>query len=246
MPFYSIKLLAKKEVAKKTMAFFFEKPKNQSTQNNLSARPSSQQIESSGFKFVPGQFIEMHLSRQIYSFSIASSPKEKELMIATRIRPSAFKNALKKLKIANKVKIEGPFGQFVLHKNRKIPAVLLAGGIGITPFRSIIKSFSNRKIALFYSNRKPKDAAFLDELINLKKKNKKFKLIATMTKTTKKEWGGYFGYINPKIIKESVKDWRKAIYYAVGSTGFVQAMANILSEMKIKPEQIKTENFNGY
>jgi len=234
---YLVKLLSKKEVAEKTTAFFFEKPKNRSTQSTLSARPSSQRIESSGFKFMPGQFIEVTLNNQTYPFSIASSPKEKELMITTRMRPSKFKKALKNFKIGTKVKIEGPFGQFVLHKNTKIPAVFLAGGIGITPFRSMLKNESNRKITLFYSNKKTKDAAFLEELKKIE--NKSFKLVAIMTRE-----GGK--YISPKVLKENVKNWQKAIYYAVGSTGFVQSMADMLSEMKIKPEQIKTENFSGY
>lgn len=216
---YSVKLLAKKEVAEKTTAFFFEKPKN--------------------FKFAPGQFIEIHLNKKlVHEFSIASSPKEKELMITTRMRPSVFKNSLKKLKINSKVKVGGPFGQFTLHKSKKPPAVLLAGGIGITPFRSMIKNSVNQKITLFYSNRNPEDAAFLNELKELENKNKNFKLVAIMTKLT--------GHIKPKMIKENLKDWQKAIFYAVGSTGFVQSMANLLSEMKIKPENIKTENFSGY
>lgn len=213
---YLVKLIDKREVARKTTAFFFEKPKN--------------------FQFTPGQFIEVHLNKEIHSFSIASSPKEKELMITTRMRPSVFKNSLKNLKIGSRIKIDGPFGQFMLHKNRKIPAILLAGGIGITPFRSMIKEFPNHKVILFHSNRKPKDAPFLEELKNIENKN--LKLVAIMTSLT--------GHINQKMIKENVKNWRKAIYYAVGSTGFVQSMANLLSEMKIKPENIKTENFPGY
>lgn len=212
-----VKLISKKEVAEKTMAFFFEKPKK--------------------FKFVPGQFIEIYLNKKIYSFSIASSPKEKELMITTRMRLSKFKNSLKKLKIGSLVKIDGPFGQFVLPQNKTIPIVLLAGGIGITPLRSMIKNSANRKITLFYSNRRTEDAAFLKELKTLQNRN--FKLIATMTKENGK-------HINSKMIKNNVKDWRKAMYYAVGSTGFVQSMADMFSEIEIKLENVKTENFSGY
>src|SRR3989344_5367830 len=95
---YIVKLFSKKEVAEKTTAFFFEKPKK--------------------FKFVPGQFIEIYLAKNlVHTFSIASSPKEKELMITTRMRPSAFKNSLNKLKIGNRGKIDGPLGQFVFTKN---------------------------------------------------------------------------------------------------------------------------------
>ena len=218
MSSYVIKFLAKKEAAEKTTAFFFEKPKK--------------------FEFIPGQFIEISLNKESHAFSIASSPQEKELMIATRMRPSAFKNSLKNLKIGSRVKIEGPFGQFVLHKNRKIPAVFLAGGIGITPFRSMIKDSPNHKITLLYSNRRPEDAAFLGELKESENRNKDFKLVAIMT--------GLTGHINSKMIKESVKESRNLIYYIVGSTGFVQSMANRLANMKVKSENIKTENFSGY
>lgn len=213
-----VKLRVKKEVAKNTMAFFFEKPRK--------------------FKFLPGQFIEIHFKNlPVYSFSVASSPNEKEIMITTRMRNSKFKNKLKNLKIGDSTKIDGPFGQFTIHQNKKIPAVFLAGGIGITPFRSIIKVYPNRKITIFYSNRKTEDAAFWEELKSLENKN--FKMTTTMTKE-----GGK--HINPKMIKNNVKDWRRVIYYAVGSNSFVQSMADMLANMKIKSENIKTENFTGY
>ena len=158
-------------------------------------------------------------------------------MIATRMRPSAFKNSLRKLKIGSRIKIGGPFGQFVLRKNKKIPAVFLAGGIGITPFRSMIKNYPDRKITLFNSNRKKKDAPFLEELKKLENKN--FKLISIMTRENKER-------INPKMLKQNIRGWQRVIYYAVGSTGFVQSMADMLAKTGIKPEQTKTENFSGY
>ena len=218
MPEYLVKLIAKKEVARQTTAFFFDKPK--------------------GFKFIPGQFIEIHLGKNpIYSFSLASSPKEKDLMITTRMRPSEFKNKLNGLKIGNRIKIDGPFGQFTLHENKNTLAVFLAGGIGVTPFHSMIKDSLNRKITLFHSNRNKKDAPFLEELKKMEDKN--FKLVSVFTKENNER-------IDSKMLKKNIKNWRKAIFYAVGSTGFVQSMVNLLSEMKIKPENIKTENFSGY
>lgn len=223
-----VKLLSKKEAADRTTAFFFEKPRTLSATKKVRGKPKK-------FDFIPGQFIEITLNKETYPFSIASSPKEKELMITTRMRPSKFKKALGKLKIGVKVRIEGPFGQFVLHQKKKMPAVFLAGGIGITPFYSMIKTSPDRKIILFYSNRKKKDAPFLEEL----SADKNFKMIAVLTRESKKR-------INPKMIKNNIKEWRKAVYYAVGSTGFVQSMADMLSKMKIKPEQVKTENFPGY
>ena len=102
---YLVKLIDKKEVARKTTAFFFEKPKE--------------------FKFIPGQFIEIHINKNLtHEFSITSSPKEKELIIATRMRQSVFKNSLKKLKIGSKIRIEGPFGQLAIHKNKQMTSSL--------------------------------------------------------------------------------------------------------------------------
>jgi ferredoxin-NADP reductase len=105
------------------------------------------------------------------TFFIASPPFENELVFTTRIRDTAFKRSLKKVPRATEVKIGSAAGSFTLHKNRAKPAVFLAGGIGITPFLSIVRQADRdrlpHKLYLFYSNRRPEDAAFLDTLQTL-------------------------------------------------------------------------------
>ena len=97
---------------------------------------------------------------------MVSPPFEDRLMVATRMRDSAFKRALKRIPLGTTVKIDGPSGSLTLHKNSSKPAVFLAGGIGITPFLSIVRQAAKDKLPhrlhLFYSNRRPEDAPFLD------------------------------------------------------------------------------------
>jgi ferredoxin-NADP reductase len=109
------------------------------------------------------------------TFSIASAPDDDTLMVATRMRDSVFKRRLASMPLGTEVKIDGPFGNFILHNNPEKTAVLLAGGIGVTPFRSMVFRAAKEKlphrIFLFFSNRRPEDAAFLKELEELEKDN---------------------------------------------------------------------------
>ena len=153
MPDFETELLSKQEIAEATMAFHFRKPE--------------------GFQFRAGQAIDLTLldppetdvEGNTRAFSVASAPSEPDLVVATRMRDSAFKRVLKAAEGGLRVKIDGPTGSLTLHKNASRPAVFLAGGIGITPFRSMLRdaAFQNlpRVIDLFYSNRRPEDAPFL-------------------------------------------------------------------------------------
>jgi predicted ferric reductase len=89
-------------------------------------------------------------------------------MVAVRLRTTAFKRTLKSLPVSTELLLQGPFGWMTLPRNTTRPAVLLAGGIGIKPFRSLVRSetelLSACKIFLFYSVRAPEEAAFLEEL----------------------------------------------------------------------------------
>src|SRR2546427_655318 len=130
------------------------------------------------------------------TFTLASAPHEPELMVATRMRDSAFKRVLKSAAAGTPVRIEGPDGLMVLHEDAARPAVFLAGGIGVTPFLSMARHAAKEKrphrILLFYSNRRPEDAAFLEELKRLEQANPRYRLIATMTEAAKssRRWNG--------------------------------------------------------
>ena len=121
------RLISREEVAEGTMAFHFEKP--------------------SGFSFRAGLFADVTLTDPLETdakgntrtFSIASAPSANEFVFTTRMRNTAFKRSLKQVKSTAEVKISPAAGSFTLHKNLAKPAVFLAGGIGITPFLSMVQ-----------------------------------------------------------------------------------------------------------
>jgi len=228
------------EVAEGTMAFHFAKP--------------------AGFEFKAGQSIDLTLINppetdeegNTRAFSIASAPSDPDLMIATRMRDTAFKRVLRSMPLQTQVKIAGPFGSFTLHKNSAKPAVFLAGGIGITPFHSIIRQAEHdhapHQIYLFYSNRRPEDTAFLDVLSPASKSNPNFHLIATMTEMDKsqREWKGETGFISKEMLTKHIPSLQGPIYYLAGPPEMVAVMQRLLTETGIDEDDIRTEEFSGY
>jgi ferredoxin-NADP reductase len=128
----------------------------------------------------------------------------------------------------------------------------LTGGIGITPFRSIALEAAHAGLAhrlrLFYSNRRPEDAAFLDELAELEKTNPNYRFIATMTAaaTSKRPWTGETGYINPEMLARFIDDLKAPVYYVAGPEGLVSAMRKTLGDAGVTEEDIRAEEFSGY
>ena len=222
------------------MAFHFEKP------------PS--------FAFKAGQAIAWTLldppetddEGATRNFTIASAPVEADLMIATRMRDSAFKRILKTMPLGTEVRIVGPFGSLILHHDAARPAVFLAGGIGITPFRSMLRQAAERKLPhqlfLFYSNRRPEDAAFLEELEELEKENINYKFIGTMTDMARSNrvWRGETGFINREMLTKYIGDLAAPIYYIAGPPAMVAAMRQTLSEANIADDNVRAEEFSGY
>ena len=174
-------------------------------------------------------------------------------MIALRLRDTAFKRVLKTMREGTDVEISGPYGSFALPEEASNPIVFLAGGIGITPFRSM-SIFAGRKklphrIFLFYSNRRPKDAPFLEELEALQKENHNFTLIATMTEGEKSQeiWSGETGYIQRAMFEKYIKtDLQHPLYYIAGPPAMVFAMRGILAEIGVSESRVLTEQFSGY
>jgi ferredoxin-NADP reductase len=240
MPTYTVKLLKHEAVAAGTTSFYFEKP--------------------AGFQFKPGQYLDCTLANppetdaegNIRSFSIASAPVEPHLMLCTRMRDTAFKRVCKKMSIGGPLNIEGPMGSFTLHNNVARTAILIAGGIGITPFRSMIVNATRTKLAnrivLFYSNHRPEDAAFFDELQNLQNENKNFKLIGVITdmQKSKRTWSGETGYVDKAMLARHVPDLDGPIYYVAGPPDMVNGMKTTLINAGINEDDIRAEDFSGY
>mgnify|MGYP001791733372 CR=1 FL=1 len=234
------KLMCREEVAEGTMAFHFEKP--------------------AGFNFKPGQYIDVTLRSppetdaegNIRTFSIASPPFENDLVFTTRMRDTAFKRSLKKIPLTTEVQISPAAGSFTLHKNPAKPAVFLAGGIGITPFLSIVRQADRdrlpQKLYLFYSNRRPEDAAFLDTLQTLETTNPNFGLICTMTEMSKskREWKGETVLIDKEMLSRHLAVLQGPIYYIAGPPPMVAAMRQTLVGAGVEEDDIRAEEFSGY
>jgi ferredoxin-NADP reductase len=240
MSIYKTILQRKEEVADGTMAFHFEKP--------------------AGFAFKAGQFgdftlinpAETDAEGNIRGFSLASAPYEGDLMFATRMRDTAFKRVLKTMEIGTEVSLDAPYGSFTLHNNARIPAVFLTGGIGVTPVRSIILQATHdhlpHKIFLFDSNRRPEDAAFLNQLMEAQEKNPNYTFVGTMTEMEKssRKWEGETGYITKPMLLKYIGDLTLPIYYIAGPAAMVTAMRKTLNEAGVDDDNIRTEEFSGY
>jgi ferredoxin-NADP reductase len=154
--------------------------------------------------------------------------------------------------LETEVKIEGPFGDLRLHNDVKRAAVFLAGGIGITPFRSILLDAARKKlphhIFLFFSNNRPEDAPFLDELQSLENRNPNYKFIGTMTsmEKSKTSWQGERGFIDKEMLEKHLKTAPSPIYYSAGPPGMVKALHAMLQAAGIDDDNIRTEEFTGY
>lgn len=240
MSLLKLQLRRREPVAEQTVAFHFDRP--------------------SGFQFRAGQTIDLTLIEppetdadgNSRTFSIASAPQEDELVVATRMRGSAFKRVLAAVPLGTAVEADGPSGSFTLHHNVTRPAVFLAGGIGITPFRSIIHDAAARKLPqtlwLFYSNHRPEDAAFLDDLQGVTGTPPSFHFVPTMTRMadSKQPWHGETGVIDGEMLIRHLTDLAGPVYYVAGPPGLVTAMRDMLASAGIDEDDIRSEEFAGY
>lgn len=240
MSTYDVALIKRVPVAEGTMAFHFGRP------------PS--------FRFKAGQAIDVTLisppqtdaEGDTRTFSLVSAPHEDELVVATRMRDTAFKRTLGMMEPGSEVRITGPFGALTLHEDAARPAVFLAGGIGITPFVSMSRQAAHdatpHHIYLFYSNRRPEDAAFLEELQMLEQRNPRYRLIPTMTDMPRSNryWQGETAFIGESLLRRHLGDVGRPVYYVAGPPAMVAALHEMLAGMQIGEGSIRIEEFAGY
>ena len=235
-----LEVISSREIATGTREFTFSRPE--------------------GFEYVSGQTIDLYLIEPpemdeegpVRTFSLVSAPFEPNLKIATRMRDTAFKRILAGYKTGEMLTWDGPYGSFTLHKNTKTPAVFLAGGIGITPFMSIMKTAAHDKlphqIYLFYSNRRPEDTAFKQEIEQLAKENPNLHVIMTMTEMDKssEQWEGETGFIDKVMLSRYLSDLAEPIYYLAGPPPMVAAMKKMAIEAGADEDKVRFEEFPGY
>lgn len=245
-PVYVLRLKGRRKIAERTLEFWFDKPKDMT--------------------FKAGQFLDLTLIEppetdaegNTRGFSICSAPDDPELVFATRLRDTAFKRVLQNVPLGIEVRVEGPFGNLTLHNNSSRPAILLAGGIGITPFRSIVRRAAHEKlphlILLFYVNRRPEDAVYMDELSDLSEKYPNFRFIPTMTQMSQSHlpWKGENGYVTRELIEKylnsiiSENETTQPIHYIAGPPAMVAGLHTMLNQCGIDDDDIRAEDFAGY
>ena len=230
MATYDTKLISRKQVADGTTEFTLTRPEN--------------------LEYRAGQFADFALSGSqataqsvgTHCFSFVSAPFEAHLCIDTRMRDSAFKNAMRDMPDGGAMQFDGPFGDFTLHKNDAVPAVFVIGGIGITPVRSMIAQAlhegSGHHLTLLYANGTPTLAAFADELQQLAEQHANFRFVPVYSATD--------GHINAATIKQHVGDIAGSKYYLSGPEGMVKAMRALLLDVGADEDNLRTEEFDGY
>jgi ferredoxin-NADP reductase len=211
------------------------------------------------FKYKPGQYLEWTLpmaesdsrGNRRY-FTVSSSPSEKDLMLSIRLPEpaSSFKRQLSKYQPGDTMLVSHLSGSFTLPKNAAQKVALLAGGIGVTPFRSFIKSLidseERRDAILIYSANQPDELAFRDLLNSARSTGLKAIYTLTDTENAPKQWGGHRGFIDKKMVKQAVPDYKERLFYISGPYGFVQTTRRALAQLGVANNRIVTDYFPGY
>jgi ferredoxin-NADP reductase len=207
----------------------------------------------SGFQYKAGQFMFVtydspHGDRRKH-ITISSSPTESFLEISKRLTGSEYSKGLLEKEPGDWVRLEGPYGKFTAETSIK-KIGMLCGGIGITPLRSMIRFYADKKadkdIRLIYSNTTKASIAFKEEFDALEKDDKfNFKVFHTLTQSDI-DWTDETGRINEDMVKKLIPDYMEREFYTSGPPAMVDAMKDILEKINVKDENIKFEYFPGY
>jgi ferredoxin-NADP reductase len=229
-------LVERREVAQDTMAFRF----------HVHGHPP---------RFLPGQACDVTLpDGQTHRFALASSPTNgRTVMIAARMRDTPFKETLRDLPFGSAVSFGPPRGTFTLPEDPAMPVVFLAGGIGITPFRSMLKAMldtgDRRPVILVYSTPTPQAMAFLDEL-EAWRASLDLTLVPTLTKpeTAPAEWAYEEGRIDAAMVGRHVRPdvLAKAMVYVSGPPAMVEDLEAAVRSRGVRSARLKLDEFWGY
>jgi ferredoxin-NADP reductase len=229
----------KREVAKGTLLVLFD-------------------LQGQEVDFRPGQYFWVELLDPPYDdekgprrhISVVTSPTERGVLgLCTRLRDSAFKRSLVELPVGTEVEVEQPKGDFALPEDTDPQYVFIAGGIGITVFRSMLRYIDDTgepyEVTLVYSNRDRESTAFLDELEELDGRSDWFRLVATMTQDS--DWGGETRRIDAAMLADVLDgDLASHKYLVAGPPPMTEGVVEALTGAGIPEEQILADRFSGY
>lgn len=225
----NLKLEEKKEISQNTYEFSFKKDKD--------------------IKFLPGQYLEWTLPKggddnrgNRRYFTIASSPTEDSIKLGVKFNSSSstFKNKLLSLPLGSFMSAGSLAGDFILPKDKNVKIAFIAGGIGITPFRSMVKYLVDKKehrdIVLFYTVKTEAEIAYKN--IFEEKGNLNLKVFYVSTDS--------MGFLNEEKVREQVKDYKERVWYLSGPNSMVSSYKKILLSLGISYKKIKTDYFPGF
>lgn len=208
-----------------------------------------------GYEYLPGQWFVITFpgpdGQLDHHFSHSSSPTEPWLEFTTRLRDSEFKSALRQLEYGAEVELEAPYGSFTLAPGTE-PVVFLAGGIGITCVRSILRSCADnpvdagaREITLIFANRSEDAIPFREELAGMETALPGLRVVHVLSRAGE-SWEGYRGHVSADILDRELSMPARWTYYASGPPGFVGAMRELLETRGVDGGHVKVERFDGY
>ncbi|MCX6787678.1 MAG: hypothetical protein NT108_00765 [Candidatus Kaiserbacteria bacterium] len=231
-------LLKKKEIAEGTYEFVFAPNRT--------------------FPFRPGQYLEWTLGHSPNDdrgnrryFTIASSPTEDTVRLGVKFYEpeSTFKRALKEMPLHETMSVSNLAGDFVLPKDAQKKLVFIAGGIGVTPFRSMVQYLidtkDSRAVTLLYSNKTASEIAYQDVFARAAQEIG-MKTVYALTNEPVPVQGTYTGFIDGAMIAREIPDHKERIFYISGPHGMVTAFEKILREMGVSRFRIKTDYFPGF
>jgi len=182
--------------------------------------------------------------------SVVTSPNEKGVLgLATRMRDSAFKRTLGELPVGSEVEVEPPEGDFGLPEDPSRPLVFVAGGIGITVFRSMLLYIHEERlpyrVTLIYSNRDRASTAFLDEFRELEQALPEFRLVLTMTQDP--GWEGETRKVGAELVKDYLgDDLDRYTFLVAGPPAMAEGVQSALREAGVRDENVTAERYSGY
>jgi ferredoxin-NADP reductase len=208
--------------------------------------------------FEPGQYFFVTLLDPPYDderglrrhITVVTSPNERGVLgLATRLRDSAFKKSLAELPVGTQVEVEPPKGKFTLPEDTSRPLVFVAGGIGITVFRVMLRWIAEEglpyRVTLLFSNRNRAETAFFDELRELEQRLPDFRLVLTMTDDP--GWDGERRRMDAQFFRDHVGDLiGEATLMVAGPPAMVEAMKEALAKAGVAEDRIRAERYSGY
>ncbi|HMA05183.1 MAG TPA: FAD-dependent oxidoreductase [Methanomicrobiales archaeon] len=204
------------------------------------------------FQYDPGQWMFITIGKggeMTKHFTISSSPTEGEFIEFTKkITDHEFSLALDRMRAGDPVTIDGPYGEFTF--KGEYPGIgMLTGGIGITPFRSMIRYCTDKqipsRITLLYGNHNEESIVFRRELEEMGSRNPNLAIRHCLSHPGE-DWAGRRGHVDRAVIEEEIPDYLERVFYVCGPPALVTGLVGALGTLQVPPSQVKVEDFPGY